>query len=46
MQTYLEIKLFKCDAPMPDREGLVDELDRKDRTWRVEWSGFFDTGLM
>jgi len=28
---------------MPDRKGLVDELDSKDGTCRVEWSGFLDT---
>lgn len=45
MQSDLEVELLKRDAPMPDRKGLVDELDRKDGTWRVEWSGFLDAGL-
>lgn len=42
MQSDLEVELLKRNAPMPDRKGLVDELDRKNGTWRVEWLGFLD----
>ena len=42
MEIYLQIKLLLGETTMANSEFLVDEFDRKDGLWSMDWYGFLD----